>query len=278
MKRRDFLSKSGAAALSAAFASTINAGTLFKKQSPYAELGVQLYTVRELLQKDFKTPLRRIAELGYKDLEFAGYFEHNTKAIRAYMDNLGLVSNSSHIRLAALRNDFDRALEQAHIMGHKYLVLPWLSESDRASLDDYKRHSELLNTRGEAAKKAGVQMAYHNHDFEFLPLEGSIPYDLLLTETDKDLVHMELDLYWVVKAGKNPIDYVKKAPGRYSLCHIKDMAADGDITSVGKGSINFKAIFDHAKTAGLKHFYVEHDNTSTPFQSLDYSYKHLLNA
>jgi sugar phosphate isomerase/epimerase len=279
MKRRDFLSLTGAAALGAAFTSSGTAAALLNhKQYAYNELGVQLYTVRAHMQKDFKQPLKKIAGLGYKDVEFAGYFDHSPKEIKAFMNDIGLVSRASHVGIDLMRNDFDSVLEQAHTMGQKYIVLPWLSEEERKNIDKYKRHAELLNTRGEAAKKAGFQMAYHNHDFEFMTLEGQLPYDLLLRETDSDLVQMELDLYWVVKAGKDPIEYFKKAPGRYPLCHIKDKASDGSITTVGKGSIDFQAIFAHAKTAGLKHFYVEHDNTPRPFESLGYSYKQLFSA
>ena len=120
-------------------------------------------------------------------------------------------------------------------------------------------------------------MTYHNHDFEFMPLDGVLPYDLLLKETDADLVKMQLDLYWIIKAGHDPIEYFKKAPGRYPLCHIKDLAKDNSITSVGKGSIDFQAMFKQAELAGLKHFYVEDDNTPTPYKSLDYSFNTLFN-
>jgi sugar phosphate isomerase/epimerase len=279
MKRRDFV-RLGTSALAALPLLKVD-GLLANHQTsqkPYKQLGVQLYSIRDRLEKDFLLPFNIISLLGYKDLEFAGYFEHKPKDIKCYMDDLGLESNSTHVRLPQLRNDFDSVLETAHIMGQKYLIFPWMEPKERETLDHYKRHAELLNIRGEAAKKAGFQMAYHNHDFEFMPIDGKLPYDLLLEETDSDLVKMQLDLYWIIKANKDPIDFFKKAPGRFHSCHIKDKAADGSITTVGKGSIDFNAIFQHAELAGLRHFVVEHDNTTTPYESLGYSYNQLVNG
>ncbi|TDF42053.1 sugar phosphate isomerase/epimerase [Alteromonadaceae bacterium M269] len=276
MKRREFI-RLGAGAMASLPLMHLPSALAGHNQNkrPYKQLGVQLYTIREQLAVDYKVPLKTIASLGYKDLEFAGYFEHKPAEIKRYMDDLGLVSNSTHVRLPALQNDFDSILETAHTMGQTYIVLPWLEEKDRDSLDDYKKHAELLNKRGEQAKSAGFQMAYHNHDFEFIPLDGQLPYDLLLERTDKELVKMQLDLYWAIKANKDPVQYFKKAPGRFPLCHIKDRAADGSITTVGKGSIDFDALFKYADLAGLQHFYVEHDDTDQPFQSLRSSYNYL---
>ena len=276
MKRREFI-RLGAGVMASLPLMHLPSALAGHNQNkrPYKQLGVQLYTIRDQLAVDYKVPLKTIASLGYKDLEFAGYFEHKPAEIKRYMDDLGLVSNSTHVRLPALQNDFDSILETAHTMGQTYIVLPWLEEKDRDSLDDYKKHAELLNKRGEQAKSAGFQMAYHNHDFEFMPLDGQLPYDLLLERTDKDLVKMQLDLYWAIKANKDPVQYFKKAPGRFLLCHIKDRAADGSITTVGKGSIDFDALFKYADLAGLQHFYVEHDDTDQPFQSLISSYNYL---
>lgn len=245
---------------------------------PFSELGVQLYTIRFLLAKDYKEPLKRIAAIGYKDLEFfgGGLFQHNPADVKAFMDDLGLVSRSTHVGIEDLRNRFDTVLESAAFFGQKDLILPYLVEKERDTIDKYKSHAELLNRRGEQAKASGFQIAYHNHDFEFAPLDGAIPYDLLLQETDADLVKMQLDFYWVVKAGLDILALFDKSPGRFISCHLKDHAQDGSMAAVGAGTIDFDAIFRHADKAGLERYYVEHDNTETPLESIEQSYAYLM--
>jgi sugar phosphate isomerase/epimerase len=141
-------------------------------------------------------------------------------------------------------------------------------------MDDYKKHAQLFNQAAEVCKKSGIQFGYHNHDFEFVTLEGQTPYDFLLKETDPKLVQMELDLYWISFAGKDPVAYFKKHPGRFPLWHVKDMEKSGErsFTEVGNGSINFQRLFDAKKTAGLKHFFVEQDvSKRTPLESIEIS-------
>lgn len=240
----------------------------------YSELGVQLYTVRSLFETDYLSPLKALADIGYKDIEFAGLFAHDPYAVKAFLDELGLVSRSSHVQLADVKDNFEQVLEIADIMGQTNLVVPWIAPELR-NPDSYKALSELLNRRGQEAKARGRQIAYHNHDFEFETVEGESGYGILLRETDPDLVKMEIDLFWSHKAGIDPVALFKRAPGRFIACHVKDASPSGAMVPIGEGVIDFQAIFAHAEMAGLKHFYVEDDTASDPLGSLGKSYAHL---
>ncbi|WP_209347179.1 sugar phosphate isomerase/epimerase [Pontixanthobacter sp. CEM42] len=231
---------------------------------PYTDkLGIQLYTYRELFEKDYESVLKTLAEIGYKDLEFAGYFEHDPKAVKATMDALGLVSNSTHVRVEQFREGFDEAIETAALMGQTKLILPWLAPEER-NMDNYRAIADLLNERSSAAKAAGMTVGYHNHEFEFETLDGEVPYDVLLERTDADAVTMELDFFWAHKAGVDPIELFKIAPGRFTACHIKDSSATGEMVNIGDGVIDFAAIFAETELAGLECFYVENDDTTDP--------------
>jgi len=161
------------------------------------------------------------------------------------------------------------------------VVCPYLTEEERKTMDQYKRLFDLLNKTGEAAKKMGLQMAYHNHDFEFETLDGKIPFDELLQHTDPDLVKIEMDLYWITRAGKDPIAYFKQYPGRFHLWHVKDMADTPakEFAPVGTGTIDFKQLFQNAKLAGTKYFIVEQDmhKNNQPIENISSSYNYLKN-
>lgn len=277
MDRREFLRTSlGAGICGATALSTVGpAWALAQNNRAFKELGLQLYTLRHLFEQDYSGTLERVAAIGYKDLEFAGYFDHKPSEVKSFMNSLGLSSHSTHVRLDAIRDNFEQAMETATIMGQTNLILPWIAPELR-NLESYRELADLLNVRGEQAKKAGFRLAYHNHDFEFETIDGTVPYDLLLERTDPEHVFMEIDLFWVHKAGRDSIEYFKKAPGRFISCHVKDSTADGTMTAVGNGIINFQEIFQHAGEAGLKRFYVEHDNAPDPYGSISASFKHLM--
>ncbi|WP_456430202.1 sugar phosphate isomerase/epimerase family protein [Rhodocaloribacter sp.] len=239
-------------------------------------IGLQLYTVRTLMEQDFTGTLEKVAEIGYKEVEFAGYFGHGPEDVKALLGRLGLAAPSTHVPLTALAPDaLDATVANAVAMGHRYVVMAWLAEDQRASLDAYRRHAELFNRAGEACREAGLQFAYHNHDFEFVDIDGVRPYDLLLAETDPNLVKMELDLYWITKAGADPLAYFERHPGRFPLCHVKDMAGGGEMTEVGAGTIDFATLFAHAGEAGLTHYFVEHDHPADPLASITASFAYL---
>lgn len=241
-----------------------------------ARLGVQLYTVRSVFPNDFVGVLEYIKHIGYDEVEFAGYHEREPAVIRAVLDDVGLTAPAAHLPLDAFQNSLDATLDAARAVGHRYLIVPWLAADRRTSIDDYRRFADTLNTVGERVKAAGMQLGYHNHDFEFETFGGDTPaYDVLLEETDPSLVVMELDLYWAVAAGHDPVDYFERYPGRFPLFHVKDRTAGGEMAHVGAGAIDFARIFAHAERAGLRHAIVEHDQPEDALASIRASYDHL---
>ena len=243
-----------------------------------SKLGLQLYTVRRDLEKDFEGTLRKVAALGIGEVEFAGYFNQKPQTIKKLLKNLKLAAPSAHISTEDLRKNLSKAIEDAKIIGHNYLVLGYLPEEERKSLDDYKKLIELLNKSGEECKKSNLQFAYHNHDFEFKKTENKIPYDLILAETDAEKVKMEMDLYWISRAGFDPLSYFDKHPKRFPLVHVKDMddTPKKYFTEVGRGTIDFKKIFAKSEVAGIKHYFIEQDETpAEPIESVKISVKYL---
>lgn len=226
-------------------------------------IGLQLYTVRRDLERDFEGTLDRVAAIGYREVEFAGYFGRSPADVRAALDRHGLSAPGAHIgTAAALRKDWDKTIESGKAIGHSYLIVASIAANERRTLDDYRGLADLFNSAGEAARKAGVRFGYHNHDFEFAPLEGRIPYDILLERTEPALVAMEMDLFWITKGGKNPLAYFERYPGRFEAVHVKDMDSSPEqrMVDVGRGRIDFARIFGEREKAGIRHFFVEHDN------------------
>lgn len=251
-------------------------------------IGLQLYTVRDAMQKDPVGTLAKVAAIGYDSLEGATYtgtqnfYGMTPAAFSKVLKQHGLIMPSSHYRLGeekvngqtqkgTMLSEWDKAVDDAAAVGIKYMVCAYLSESERGGIDHYKVVANALNKAGERCKKSGIQLCYHNHDFEFNPQSGTLPYDILLNNTDKNLVKMEMDLYWVSKAGKDPVALINQHPGRFPLFHVKDMdkTPAKAFTEVGNGSIDFKRIFKQAEKAGMKYFFVEQDKTpGDPFESI----------
>jgi sugar phosphate isomerase/epimerase len=268
--RREFLGTAGSAGAMLAFGSLTDE-RIAKK---LGAIGLQLYTVRDEMKKDFFGTLAKVARIGYKEIEFAGYFGNDARAVRAALKLNGLVSPAAHIGFPVLGKEWDKVIEDSLTIGQHYVVCPWIDEKLR-TIDGYKQVAELFNKAGEQAKKAGLQFGYHNHDFEFPPIDGQIPYDLLLKETDPKLVVMEMDVYWTKHGGKDPLAYFRKYPGRFPLLHIKDMDAQGKMVDVGKGVIPWKTILGKRSIAGTKHIFVEHDQPADPIASIRDSYRYL---
>jgi sugar phosphate isomerase/epimerase len=241
-------------------------------------IGIQLYTVRRELVRDVEGTLARLAEIGYTEVEFAGFPNTTAKLLRGILDRLHLTAPSSHVPVQAIRGEWARFLEDAATVGQRYIAVAYVGESERKSADDWKRLAGQFNTAGEAARRAGIQFCYHNHDFEFGLLDGTPAYDLLLRESDPKLVRMELDLYWIAKGGRDPLDYFAKWPGRFPLVHVKDMDATPRrfFADVGTGTIDFRRIFRKAGQAGIRHCFYEQDETpGSPFDSARTSYRYL---
>ena len=285
--RRSFLKTS--AMLSAGL---LVAPRLFAYDKKY--IGLQLYTVRDAMGKDPAGTLAKVAQIGYTSVEGATYtgsekfYGMDTATFTKLLKDNGLFMPSSHYRLGedgadmkgTILNDWSKAVDDAASVGIKYMVCAWLSPSERGTLDHFKKVGEDLSKAGEICKKAGIQLCYHNHDFEFIQEDGKYPYETLLANSDKDLVKMEMDMYWVTKAKQDPIALINEHPGRFPLWHLKDMdnTPKQMFTEVGNGIIDFKKIFKHAKTAGLKYFFVEQDICpGDPYDSITKSYSYIKN-
>ena len=292
MNRRTFLETSVAAAALATLPGIPRswaAGEMHKIDP----IGVQLYTVRTFMEKDFEATITKVAGVGYKELEFAGYFNHSPKEIRTLLDKLGVSAPSCHVSYEVVEKKWKEQIEAAHVIGHKYIVCPWIEEAQRKAPGGWSKAAELFNKAGEESAKAGVQFAYHNHTFEFQPaatLGGKLPFDYFLTALDKKNVQFELDLCWITVAGKDPIEYFNNNPGRFPMVHVKDMkrlpqGAEGptatpdkempNMTEVGSGVIDWKHIFANMGKGGVKYFFVEHDTPAKPMESIEKSYSYL---
>ncbi len=244
-------------------------------------IGLQLYTVRDLMKKDMTGTLKQIAQIGYKYLEAADYHDGlfyglSPREFRGVVEDLGMKLISSHTMFNPV--DMGKYSEDHIEAGIQYIVLPYLPKEKREKADDYKLLAEDLNRSGQVAAKMGIRVGYHNHAFEFDEIDGIKGYDTLLDYTDPDLVTMQLDLFWIVYAGYDPIDYFMKYPGRFGLWHIKDMNNEKEkkFIEVGEGIINFKNIFKHSKEAGMNFFFVEQDQCDIPeIESITTSYNNL---
>ncbi len=259
-------------ALTQRFAHTVSARKLTK-------IGVQLYTVRNEMAKDFEGTLAQVAAVGYNQVEFAGYFNRTPQQVKDALAKNKLEAPSVHVPLKDLRENLDKAVETTQAVGHKLVICPFVVPEERRKLDDYKAHAAVLNKAAAAFKKVGIEFGYHNHDFEFTPLEGKLPMDLLLAETDPKLVKLELDLYWLTKAKQDPLAFIAKHPGRSIAFHIKDMDKGKEtFTEVGRGRIDFKPLLAKANQAGAKYFFVEQDQCpGAPLDSIKVSFDYLKN-
>lgn len=260
---------------SAALAAAIPAWAVTGRADRLKRIGVQLYTVRNALKADFDGTLQKVAAIGYKEVEFAGYMGRTPAQVKASLKQAGLRAPAEHIDLEVLEQEWGATVEAAHTVGHEYLVVAWIDAARRSSIEDYKRIAGIFNQLGRQANAAGLRFGYHNHAYEMAPLEGQVPYDVLLQHTDPDLVCFEMDLYWTTDGGKDPLAYFAKYPGRFPLVHVKDRTATGQMVDVGQGTIDWGAIFAHRKQAGMKHEFVEHDEPGDPFASITASYDYL---
>ena len=258
-------------------------------------VGMQLYTVRSELEKDFDGTLAKVAAIGYKEVEFAGYFGRTPQEVKAALKKHGLSSPSAHIDYPTVSDaaKWAKALDAARMIGHKYLVNAWVDEPLRNQPDFWKRAADTYNSAGRAAAAHGIQFCYHNHNFEFYPRQdtgGQLPMDVLLETCDSTLVKIEMDLCWIAAAGKDPVAYFRKYPARFPLVHVKGLrrvpapSADPtpiaeilpEITDVGHDdAIDWKRILAASKPAGIAHYFVEHDNPRDAFASLKASYAYL---
>ncbi len=241
-------------------------------------IGLQLYTVRGLMGQSVERTLAQVAAAGYKEVEFAGYYGRTPAQITAALKANGLTSPSAHIAMNDLRSpDFAKTVEVAAAIGQQWLVLAWLPEADRASADAYKAVADSLLKAASIAKSANIRLGFHNHDMELMRIGDTRGLDIMLERTAGSSVDFEMDLYWMTRAGGDPLAYFAAHPGRFSLVHVKDAgpAPTFAMSDVGKGQINFAKIFAKRAQAGIRHFYVEHDNPPDALLSIQASAAYL---
>lgn len=265
--RRNFIKNSGLAVVSVLALPSL-AFNMNKK-----EIGLQLYTLRDELSKNVKDVLEKVASAGFTTVETYGFsikdqfWGLSAIELKKILDENNLKAISGHYGIGSFLADgntteLEAAINAAKILKSKYLTIPWVDPPFRSNIDDYKKIAARLNEAGRMCQKADIKLAYHNHDFEFENYNGITGYDILLKKTDQDLVYFEMDLYWVVRSGKDPLQLFRENPGRFKMWHVKDMDKLKPVlnTEVGSGSIDFKPIFKEAKLAGMKYFFVEQEN------------------
>jgi len=278
ISRKEFL-RTSALALTLPYLSQVD---VFAKS--IKKIGLQLYTLRNELGKDVEGTLKKVADIGYREVETFGYaggkfFGKTPAEFKTLLTSLNLTSPSGHYMPNNLKKDWNVAVEHAAGIGQKYMMCAFLFPQDRKTIDDYKKLCDTLNTAGEVCQQAGIQFGYHNHDFEFETLDGQVPYQVMLSGTDPKLVKMELDLYWAIRAGQDPVELFKKNPGRFPLVHLKDIAKTEkrEFAEVGTGSVDFQRILDAHKTAGIQHYFVEQDAVvkGSPLEAIAISYQNV---
>lgn len=274
--RRTFLATIGAAALGAANGCRV-ARAHAEPRRRLARIGLQLYTVRGEMGRDVATTLAAVARIGYKEVEFAGYFGRSPREIRELLSTYGLTAPSTHIPFAAMRTEWRKTLDDANAIGHRWVTIPWIPEEERRTLDGWKRVAGQYNRAAAEARAAGLRFAHHNHDYELKKLGDVVPLELLLAETDSALVSLEMDVYWMVEAGADPIDYLTRFAKRIPMLHLKDSAGAPQhrMVEVGRGTIDFRRIAAAGEHAGVEHYFVEHDQPADAMASARTSYEYL---
>ncbi|MES2796510.1 MAG: sugar phosphate isomerase/epimerase [Bacteroidota bacterium] len=282
------------------------------------QMGIQLFSLPKMLSEDFEKGIKMLSSMGYKELELygpfpfsteaaqkrwaavtpqlgfsgSGYFGKNIKDVKKILTDNGLSTPAMHTDMDTLIKGMDKLGEAAHVLGQKYVTLPSIPDELRKNLDDYKRIAETFNKIGENAKKNGIKFGYHNHGYGIKPMEGQIPLQIILDQTDPNLVFFELDIFWTASGGADPIDYLTKYPNRYKMLHLKDMKEKkefsgdggnasqwiplfGNMTTAGDGVLDLKGIVNKAKDIGVEHYFVEQDMVASPEIALKRSLEYL---
>lgn len=321
ISRRKFIQSSGlltGALLTATAFENNAAGLLTGANAAIPNVGLQVWSIAKYLEKDLEGYLKQLSSIGYKELELygpypfstdrdkkswsatvsmlqftqSGYFNRTIKEFKAILNNYGLRTPAMHVGLDTLRNKLEATAEAAHVLGQEYAGIAYIPDEDRRTPDAYKRMADEFNSIGKKAKALGIKFYYHNHGYGLKPVDGQVPFEIILKNTDPDLVFFEMDIFWTAAGGADPVAYLDQYPGRYKLMHVKDMRErvqfNGDggdpaqwvelfpqIVDAGKGVLDIKTIVDHARKSGLQHFIVENDAIVNPTESLTQGYKYL---
>ncbi len=269
MKRRDFV-------VSVAAGSLGLASRRRYARAHLGPLGVQLYTLRSAMHQDVDGTIARIAQIGYREIEWWGDWGRTPQQLRRLLDAHHLRSPSVHVGLDALEGDaMDATIARARVMGHRYVVVASVNDDLTRTLDGWRAVAERFDAAARRLDRAGLRFAYHNHETEFRAIGGRLPMDVLCENTDPHLVQIEMDLYWIIAAGGDPLAFFRRWPHRVPMVHVKDRTADGRMVDVGAGAIDWRAIFAQRKEAGIRHYFVEHDEPADPFASIRASYEYL---
>ena len=314
--RREFLKKGVAMVTGSMFATRLNAESFFGHSASLKKIGVQLFSIPKLLEKDFAGTMQKVASIGYKEIEFfgpypfspqqekdgwnavtpslgfsgSGFFGLSAREVRKILDENGLIAPSMHSGLPTLENNMSQLAEAANSIGAKYVVLP--SAQTHTTLDGYRSQADLFNKIGVEAQKHGVRFAYHNHGNGLKEMDGTVPFDLIMKNTDRKSVFFQMDVYWMTAGGVDVLSYLEKYKGRFRLMHVKDMAKPvrfsgdgGDPTQwislfpyledAGSGVLDLKAIIPAARKSGVDHFIVERDLAPQPEVNLRKSFEFL---
>ncbi len=314
LNRREFIKATAAAAGTLA----TTRGSAFTRQNAISNVGLQVWSIAKFLEKDFEGSLKQLSSIGYKELELygpypfstqrdqdswkagtsmlgfsqSGYFNRSLKDFKQAISSHGLRTPAMHVGLDTLRNKLGETAEAAHALGQTYAGIAYLPAENRKTTDDWKRAADEFNNIGKKAKALGIKFYYHNHGYGLKPVDGKVPFEIIMENTDPGLVFFEMDIFWTTAGGADPVKYLDKYPGRYKLMHVKDMSkkvqfsGDGgdptqwvelfpQIADAGKGTLDIKTIVAHAKKSGLEHFIVENDAIVNPSESLTQGYKYL---
>ncbi len=242
---------------------------------PINRPGLQLYTVRDAMSEDVSGTLATLADIGYIEVELAGTYGMTATSFRRHLDEFGLRAVSGHADFAEVRGDWQRTLDDAAELGHEMIVIPWLPEEVRTP-DGYRAVADDLNRAGEAARRMGFRFGYHNHQFEFDAMDGVIPMALLLDETEDSLVDWQMDIYWVVDGGHEPLEWLGHYSDRVTSVHIKDRSVQGAMVDVGDGVIDFEKILRAPEAHELRHSFIEHDNPADSLVTVRRSFDYLM--
>jgi sugar phosphate isomerase/epimerase len=280
LNRRDFVKGAGSIFAGAGFASACagrnpNADWLANEGRTPNRYGVQLYSLRGLMQQDPAGTLAALARAGFDEVEFAGFYGRTAADMRRLLDANSLVSPAGHVSADDLRLRLPAQLSDARTLGWQWLIVPWIDQRERTK-DGYRTLAADFNRVGAVAAKEGVRIGYHAEDYDFRPLpDGTVPFDMMLKETDPSLVDFELDLYWVHKGGGDPFRYLAENPGRFPLLHIKDISASGEMKNAGEGIIDFAKIIKSWRQMAPRHLIVENDEPKHPVEDVAAGLKYI---
>lgn len=276
MIRREFVQSLSAGALAA-----LALPRLPLMEEKIRSIGIQLWTVRDILDQDFEGTLTALGRIGIREVElYSGLYTRKAKEIRATLERAGLSAPSGHVGLTEITDTLDQTIENAHTIGQQYVVVASFPE-ELHTVTGYTEAAAALNKAGERLRAAGLTLGFHNHADEFKPLHGAggdqaeIGYDILLAETDPKLLVMEMDLFWIRAGKRDPLAYFAKYPGRFHMVHVKDMAADDSMVDVGAGVIDWKQLFRQSHAAGIRHYFLEHDEPKDPLAFARSGYEYL---